>query len=174
MATARGSIPFYRQISSLAPPSITGKVSTDVLGAPGFPHHDTRAGSHTSSELTQDAKEAKRRTQGIKPPCDYKRSLILAGTNGRKGEPPPWEHATAPRLCTLSASSLPVEQHEGPVPPTMQPAGQSLRVRKQHRHLRQCHVFSTAEPVPRLEAAPHVTQQCQLGAAITGQSVARG
>jgi hypothetical protein len=26
-----GSIPFYRQISSLAPPSVTGKVSTDVL-----------------------------------------------------------------------------------------------------------------------------------------------
>jgi hypothetical protein len=27
----RGSIPFYRQISSLAPPRVTGKVSTDVL-----------------------------------------------------------------------------------------------------------------------------------------------
>jgi hypothetical protein len=31
MATARGLIPFYRQISSLAPPSVTGKVSPDVL-----------------------------------------------------------------------------------------------------------------------------------------------
>jgi hypothetical protein len=30
-----GSIPFYRQISSSAPPSVTGKVSTDVLqGSP--------------------------------------------------------------------------------------------------------------------------------------------
>jgi hypothetical protein len=41
-----------------------------------------------------------------------------------------------------------------------------------HRHLRQCRIFSTAEPVQRLEAAPHVTQQCQLSATITGQSAA--
>jgi hypothetical protein len=39
-----------------------------------------------------------------------------------------------------------------------------------HRHLRQCRVFSTAEPVPRLEAALRVTQQYQLSATITGQS----
>jgi hypothetical protein len=30
--------------------------------------------------------------------------------------------------------------------------------KKLHRHLRQCRVFSTAEPVPRLEAALRVTQ----------------
>jgi hypothetical protein len=54
----------------------------------------------------------------------------------------------------------------------MQPARRSLRARKLHRHLRQCHVFSTAEPVPRLEATLRVTQQCQLGAAVTGQSAA--
>jgi hypothetical protein len=74
--------------------------------------------------------------QGIKPPCGYKRSLILAGTSGRKGEPPRREHATTPRLCTLSASSLLVDQHEGSVPPTMQPARRSLRARKLHCHLR--------------------------------------
>jgi hypothetical protein len=45
--------------------------------------------------------------------------------------------------------------------------------RKPHRHLRQCRVFSTAEPVQRFEAAPRVTQQCQLSATITGQSAAR-
>jgi hypothetical protein len=38
--------------------------------------------------------------------------------------------------------------------------------------LRQCRVFSTAEPVPRLKAALRVTQQCQLSATITGQSAA--
>jgi hypothetical protein len=102
---------------------------------------------HTLCELTQNAKEANRRTKGMKPPCGYKRSLILAGTSGRKGESPRREHATAPRLCTLLASSLPVDQHEGPVPPTMQPARRSLRARKLHRHMSQCRVFSTAEPV---------------------------
>jgi hypothetical protein len=117
-------------------------------------------------------KEANRRTQGIKPACGYERSLVLARTSERKGEPPLKEHATAPRLCTLSASSLPVDQHEGLVPHTMQPARWSLRARNPHRHLHQCRVFSTAEPVPRLEAAPRVTQQCQLGTAVMGQSAA--
>jgi hypothetical protein len=82
-------------------------------------------------ELTQDVKEANRRTQGLEPPCGYKRSLILAGTSGQKSEPPRREHATAPRLYTL-----PVDQHEGPVPHTMQPARWSLRARKPHHHLR--------------------------------------
>jgi hypothetical protein len=63
-----------------------------------------------------------------------------------------------------------VDQHESPVPPTMQSARRSLRARKLHRHLRQCRVFSTVELVPRLEAALRVTQQCQLGAAVMGQS----
>jgi hypothetical protein len=54
----------------------------------------------------------------------------------------------------------------------MQPARWSLRARNPHRHLHQCRVFSTAEPVLRLEAAPRVTQQCQLGTAVTGQSAA--
>jgi hypothetical protein len=34
----------------------------------------------------------------------------------------------------------------------------------------QYHVFSTAEPVSRLEVAPRVTQQCQLKATAMGQS----
>jgi hypothetical protein len=41
---------------------------------------------------------------------------------------------------------------------------------KLHRHLRQYHAFSTAEPVPRLEATLRMAQQCQLSTSITGQS----
>jgi hypothetical protein len=48
----------------------------------------------------------------------------------------------------------------------------SLRVRKPHHHLRQCCIFSTAEPAQRLKAALRVTQQCPLSATITGHSVA--
>jgi hypothetical protein len=44
--------------------------------------------------------------------------------------------------------------------------------KKLHRHLRQYHAFSTAEPVPQLEATLRVTQQCQPSAPITGQSAA--
>jgi hypothetical protein len=43
---------------------------------------------------------------------------------------------------------------------------------KLHRHLRQYRAFSTAEPVPRLEATLRMTQQCQPSTSITGQSAA--
>jgi hypothetical protein len=125
-----------------------------------------------SYELTRNAKKANRRTRSMQPPCGYKHSLILTETNGRKGGPPRKKHATAPRLCTLSASSHPVVQHGGPGPHVMEPAHRLLRAKKPHRYLRQCRVFSTAEPVQRFEAAPRVTQQCQLSATITGQSAA--
>jgi hypothetical protein len=39
-----------------------------------------------------------------------------------------------------------------------------------HRHLRQYRAFSTAEPVPRLEATLRMAQQCQPSTSITGQS----
>jgi hypothetical protein len=35
-----------------------------------------------------------------------------------------------------------------------------------HRHSRHCHASSTAEPVPRLEATLHTTQQRQPGATV--------
>jgi dienelactone hydrolase len=45
---------------------------------------------------------------------------------------------------------------------------------KLHRHLRQCRAFSTAEPVPRLEATLRMAQQCQPSTSVTGQSAAGG
>jgi hypothetical protein len=39
-----------------------------------------------------------------------------------------------------------------------------------HRHSRHYRASSTAEPVPRLEATLRMTQQCQPGASVTGQS----
>jgi hypothetical protein len=41
---------------------------------------------------------------------------------------------------------------------------------KLHRHLRQYHAFSTAEPVPRLEATLRMAQQCQPSTSVIGQS----
>jgi hypothetical protein len=41
---------------------------------------------------------------------------------------------------------------------------------KLHHHLRQYRAFSTAEPVPRLEATPRMAQQCQSSTSVTGQS----
>jgi hypothetical protein len=43
---------------------------------------------------------------------------------------------------------------------------------KLHCHLRQYHAFSTAEPVPRLEATLRMAQQCQPSTSVTGLSAA--
>jgi hypothetical protein len=43
---------------------------------------------------------------------------------------------------------------------------------KVHRHSCQYRAFSTAEPVPRLEATLRITQQCQPSTPVTGQSAA--
>jgi hypothetical protein len=43
-----------------------------------------------------------------------------------------------------------------------------------HRHSRHYCASSTAEPAPRLEATLRMTQQCQPGTSITGQSAAGG
>jgi hypothetical protein len=45
---------------------------------------------------------------------------------------------------------------------------------KLHRHLRQYRAFSTAEPVPRLEATLRMAQQCQPSTSVMGQSAAGG
>jgi hypothetical protein len=44
--------------------------------------------------------------------------------------------------------------------------------KKLHRHPRQYRAFSTAEPVPRLEATLRMTRQCQPSTSVTGQSAA--
>jgi hypothetical protein len=44
--------------------------------------------------------------------------------------------------------------------------------KKLHRHSRHYRASSTAEPVPRLEATLRMTQQCQPGTSVTGQSAA--
>jgi hypothetical protein len=41
-----------------------------------------------------------------------------------------------------------------------------------HHHSRHYRASSTAEPVPRLETTLRMTQQCQPGASVTGQSAA--
>jgi hypothetical protein len=44
--------------------------------------------------------------------------------------------------------------------------------KKLHRHSRQYRAFSTAEPMPRLEATLRMTQLCQPSTSVTGQSAA--
>jgi hypothetical protein len=101
----------------------------------------------------------------------YKHSSTLAETGGRKGGLSCRWRATAPQWRTPSASSHPAWRPS----PTRHVTGASVTTcKKLHRHLRQGHAFSTAEPVPRLEATLRMAQQCQSSTSIMGQSAARG
>jgi hypothetical protein len=116
-------------------------------------------------------KEPNRCTRSMSPPRGYKHSSILAETSGRKGGPPCRWRATASRWRTPLASSHPAWRPR----PTRHVTGAPVTMcKKPHRHLRQCRAFSTEEPVPRLEAALRMTQQCQSSTTITGQSATGG
>jgi hypothetical protein len=71
-----------------------------------------------------------------------KRPFIFAVSSGQRGEPPRKKRTTVPRLCAPSAPLQLVVQLGGPSPHVMQPARRLPCVKKLHRRLRQCHVFS--------------------------------
>jgi hypothetical protein len=98
-----------------------------------------------------------------------KRPFIFTVTSGQRGEPQRKKRTTITRLCAPSASLQPAVRLGGPGPHVMQPARRLPSVKKLHRHLRQCHIFSRpsresekakfSKPVQRLEAPPRMTQQ---------------
>jgi hypothetical protein len=70
---------------------------------------------------------------------------------------------------TLSTSTRPAWRPR----PTRHVTGAPVTTyEKLHRHLRQYRAFSTAEPVPRLEATLRMAQQCQPSTLVMGQSTA--
>jgi hypothetical protein len=102
-------------------------------------------------------------------PSSYKHSSTFAQTSERKGGPPCRRHATTPRGRTLSTSTRPAWRPR----PTRHVIGAPVATcKKLHRHSRHYRASSTAEPVPRLEATLRMTQQCQPGTSVTGQSAA--
>jgi hypothetical protein len=71
--------------------------------------------------------------------------------------------------CTLSTSTHPAWRPR----PTRHVTGTPVATcEKLHRHLRQYRAFSTAEPVPQLEATLRMAQHCQPSTSVTGQSAA--
>jgi hypothetical protein len=86
-----------------------------------------------------------------------------------KGGPPCRRHATAPSERALSTPTHPAWGSR----PTRHATGAPFATcKKLHRHSRHYRASSTAEPVPRLEATLRMTQQCQPGTSVTGQSAA--
>jgi hypothetical protein len=114
-------------------------------------------------------KKPNRRARCAQLPSGYEHSSTFAQTSERKGGPPCRRHATAPRGRTLSTLTRPAWRPR----PTRHVTGALVATcKKLHRHSRHYRASSTAEPVPRLEATLHMTQQCQPGTSVTGQSVA--
>ena len=97
-----------------------------------------------------ERKKPNRRTRSVQLPRGSKHSSILAETSGRKGGPPCRWRATTPRGRTPSASSHPAWMPR----PTRHVTGTPVTTcKKLHRHLHQCHAFSTAEPVVMIRSS---------------------
>jgi hypothetical protein len=168
MATALGIDPFLK---AALPTRVLRRHGQSLhQRAPGSSPYDTGAGSHTSCKLTRN----ERSQTAARGACN--RPTVI-GTPppspkpARKGGPPCRWRATAPRRRTPSASS-----HLAWRPrPTHHVTGAPVTTcKKLHRHSRQCRAFSTAEPLPQLEATLCMAQQCQSSTSITGQSAAGG
>jgi hypothetical protein len=117
MATARGIDPFLRA----ALPTRIHKRHGQSLHrrAPGSSPYDTGAGSHTSCKLTRSGRSQTTAREAGNHPAVISVPTFFAETSRRKGGPPRRRCATAPRLCTLSASSHPVGQRGGLGPHVM-------------------------------------------------------
>jgi hypothetical protein len=94
-------------------------------------------------------KEPNRRARSAQRPSGYKHSSTITLTSGRKSGPPCRWHATAPRGRTPPTSPCPAWRPR----PTRHVTGAPVTTcEKLHRHSRQSHASSIAEPVPQLEA----------------------
>jgi hypothetical protein len=136
--------------------------------APRSSPHDTGAGSHASCKLAED-----RRSQ--------------TAARGARNCPavtstPPSSPKPAGKRADRHAGGM--QLHQGDAPFRLQHVQHGAQAthhvtgapvttcEKLHRHLRQYHAFSTAGPVPRLEATLRMAQQCQPSTSVTGQSAA--
>jgi hypothetical protein len=171
MATAQGIDPFLK---AALPTRILKRHGQSLhRRAPGFSLSGAGAGSHTSCKLTRNrrsqtaARGACNRPAVISTPPSSPKPAVERADRHASGVQPHRDCAPF-RLRCIRRTSMEARAHMS----CNRRAG--YYVQKLHRHLRQCRVFSTAEPVPRLEAALRVTQLCQLSAMITGQSAAGG
>jgi hypothetical protein len=137
--------------------------------APRSSPYDAGAGSHTSCKQVQGRRSQSAARGARNCPAVTSISSTFAQTSERKGGPPCKRHATAPRGRTLSTSTHPAWRPRPTCHATSSPVATCKEL---HRHSRHYRASSTAEPVPRLEATLRMTQQCQPGTSVTGQSAA--
>jgi hypothetical protein len=133
--------------------------------APGSSPYDTGAGSHASCELAQDRRSQTAARGACNRPAVTSTPPPSPKPAGERAD----HHATAPWGHTLLTLTRPAWRPR----PTRHVTGAPVTTcQKLHHHLRHYRAFSTAEPVPRLEAILWMAQQCQPSTSITGQSAA--
>jgi hypothetical protein len=137
--------------------------------APRSSPYDTGAGSHASCKLAQGRRSQTATRDARNYPAVTSSPPLLPRPAGERadrheGGMQPYRGGAPSRLRRV--------QHWGPRPTRHVTDTPVTTCEKLHRHLRQYRAFSTAEPVPRLEATQRMTQQCQPSTSITGQSAA--
>jgi hypothetical protein len=167
MATARGVNPFLK---AALPTRVLRRRGLSLhRRAPGSSPYDTGAGPHASCKLARDRRSqttargaCNRPAVTSTPPPSPKPTVERADRHAGGVQ-------TAPRRRTPSTSTHPAWRPR----PTRHVTGAPVTTgEKLHRHLRQCHAFSTMEPVLRLEATLRMAQQCQPSTSVMGQSAA--
>jgi hypothetical protein len=137
--------------------------------APRSSPYDTGAGPHASCKLAQ-GRQSQTAAHGAHdcpavtniPPLSPRPAGERAGRHAGGVQPHPGGR-------TLSTSTHPAWR---PRPAHHVTGTPVTTYKKLHRHSRQYRAFSTAEPVPRLEATLRMTRQCQSSTSISGRSAA--
>jgi hypothetical protein len=119
------------------------------------------AGSHASCKLAQSRRSQTAARGACNRPAVTSIPPLLPRPAGERAS----SHAGGMQPCQVGAPlRLPMHPAWGP---TRHATGTPVATCKQlHCHSHHCHASSTAEPVPRLEATLHTTQQCQPGATV--------
>jgi hypothetical protein len=135
--------------------------------APRSSPYDTGAGSHASCKLAQDRRSQTAARGARNCPAATSTPPSSPKPAGERAD----RHAGGMQLHQGGRALLtPTHPAWRPRPTRHATVAPVTTCEKLHRHLRQYHAFSTAEPVPRLEATLSMAQQCQPSTPVTGQS----
>jgi hypothetical protein len=137
--------------------------------APRSSPYDTGARSHASCKLAQDRRSQIAARGARNCPAVTSTPPLSPKPAGEKAD----RHADGMQLHQGGAPfRLRRVQHGAQAHASCNRGAPVTTCEKLHHHLRQYRAFSTAEPVPRLEATLRMTQQCQPSTSVTGQSAA--
>jgi hypothetical protein len=137
--------------------------------APRSSPYDTGAGSHASCKLAQGRRSQTAARGACNCPAVTSAPPLSPRPAGERADRHAGGMQPHQRRRTLSTSTRPAWR---PRPRHHVTSAPVTTCEKLHHHSRQYRAFSTAEPVPRLEATLRMTRQCQPSTSVTGQSAA--